>query len=68
MSDEDYIYNHARREMERLEAAKRKRLAQSQQSFGDWLMNSIEKVGRALGQIISVPVKIISNIWSWLFG
>jgi len=68
MSDDDYIYQNAKREIDRMEEAKRRRLANSQQSFGDWLVNSIAKVGRALGQVISVPVKVIGSIWRWLFG
>lgn len=66
--DDDYIYRTARQEVERLEEAKRKRLASSEQSFGNWLGSTVEKVGRAVGYVISIPIRVVSSIWKWLFG
>jgi hypothetical protein len=68
MIDEDYIRRQAREELQRLEEARKRRLANSQQSFGDWLQNTITNIGRAIGQIVSVPIKVIGDIWNWLFG
>lgn len=64
----NHIFARMKNELDRLEAARQKRIAASQKSFGEWLVGTIGKASRALGYVISVPIEKTKNIWNWLFG
>ncbi|MCH8904470.1 MAG: hypothetical protein IIA45_11210 [Bacteroidetes bacterium] len=66
--DMDYIFDSVRNELSRMNEQKQRTIKRSEASFAHWLKNAVNKMGKALGYIISLPFRAIAAVWKWLFG
>jgi len=62
-----YIERQLRIELERMELAKKKRIAAARNSFVDSTQYKIGSIGRAVGYHIKIPKMKIVRLWKWLF-
>ena len=64
----DYVFRNVENELHRINTAKKKTDIQAKQSFAEWLSEALNTVGRAIGYVVTLPIRAFTSLWDFLFG
>lgn len=67
-NDKDYIFGRLNNEFKQNEEQKKRIEEKKRRSQQNWLSNSLEEAGEFLGKVVAFPFKVLSSLFSWLFG
>jgi len=66
--NKDYIFNRLDNERKQINEQKRRINERKVESQKNWVSKAIDEVGEFLGKLITLPFKILSDLFTWIFG